>query len=217
MKFYHTKTLTILLVTLFFISCGLTDDDEAVSSPSLTYPVTNLSAIFFEEGNSQPPTITWNGNQGTISLSSSIEGLSVNSSTGVLNWDKQLNPGDYTFDVIATNSAGQTSVSFNLSNPLQGTFTGTFSGSSFFELEFNSDGTLVVRANADNPDLGSGTWELANDILTADYTYDDTGNEYSISGLLEQSSTQVIYTGNWYYGHGAEEANEADVFEVIME
>lgn len=218
MKFYFSKTIMILIISFLLISCGLTDDDEAVLAPSLTYPATNLSAIFFEEGNSQPPTVTWNGNQGTISLASNIEGLSINSSTGVLNWGKQLELGDYTFDVIATNSAGQTSVSFNLSNPLQGTFTGTYSDEEFFELEFNSDGTLVVKANnEDSPILGSGTWELTNKILTADYTYDDRQDDYSVSGTINQTNNQAVYTGNWYYEHGAEDGNEGGAFEVVLE
>ena len=218
MKTYFLQTVTALIISTLLISCGLTDDDEVVLAPSLTYPSTNLSAIFFEEGNSQAPTLTWNGNQGTISIANSIEGLSINSTTGVLNWEKQLQPGDFTFDVIATNSAGQTTVNFNLSNSLEGTFTGTYSGSSFFEFEFNSDGTLIVGANnEDDPDVGSGTWQLNNGTLTADYTYDVGNDDYSLSGTLNQTNTQVVYTGNWYSGHGAEEDNEAGEFEVVLE
>lgn len=218
MKTYFLQTVIALIISTLLISCGLTDDEEAVLAPSLTYSSTNASAIFFKEGNSQPPTITWNGNQGTIALSNNIEGLSINSTTGVINWNNQLKPGDYSFNVIATNSAGQTIVSFNLSNPLQGTFTGTYSGSSFFEFEFNSDGTIIVRANSEsNPDVGSGTWQLNNDTLTADYTYDVGNDEYSLSGMLNQTNTKVVYTGNWYSGHGAEDGNEGGEFEVVLE
>ncbi len=218
MKPYFSQTVIALIVSALLISCGLTDDDEAVLAPSLTYSSTNVTATFFEEGNSSAPTINWNGNQGTISLANNIEGLSVNSTTGVINWDKQLKPDDYSFDIIATNSAGQTIVSFNLNNPLQGTFTGTYSETIFYEFEFNADGTVEVRAdNPDNPNLAQGTWQLNNDILTADYTYENVNDEFSVSGTLNQSNTQAVYTGNWYNGHGAEEGNERGEFEVVLD
>ncbi len=202
-----------------FISCGLTDDDEdTVMSPSLTYPSTNLMATFFEAGNSEAPTISWNGNQGTLSLSSSIEGISLNSTNGVLNWNRQLAPGDYNMNVIATNSEGQTVANINLSNPFQGTFIGTYGGTVYFMFEFNSDGTLEVAANNENdPDVGSGTWELNNDVLTADYTYDTSGEEYSIKGTLTQTNDQAKISGNWYFEFGAQDGNEGGEFEIFID
>ncbi|WP_114491474.1 putative Ig domain-containing protein [Candidatus Ulvibacter alkanivorans] len=219
MKFFYLKTLLILSAFALFLSCGLTDDDEdTVMSPSLTYPSTNLMATFFEAGNSEAPTISWNGNQGTLSLSSSIEGISLNSTNGVLNWNRQLAPGDYNMNVIATNSEGQTVANINLSNPFQGAFTGTYSGSFYFMFEFNSDGTLEVAADDGiNPLVGSGTWELNNGVLTADYTYDSSNDEFSISGTLSQTNNQAELSGNWYFGFGAQDGNEGGEFEIFID
>ena len=198
MKPYFSQTVIALIVSALLISCGLTDDDEAVLAPSLTYSSTNVTATFFEEGNSSAPTINWNGNQGTISLNSNIEGLSINSTTGVLNWNKLLQPGDYSVEILASNSAGQTTVNYTLNNPPQGTFTGTYSGLFFFELHFNIDGTMELAVDdPNNPTTGTGTWQLIDSILIVDYIYDNSPNaEFSVSGTITQTSTQAVYSGS---------------------
>jgi len=214
------KTTIILIITLCFLTSCSTDDDTAsptISAPSVTYSSTNVNATFFQEGNSTVPTVNWNGNQGAFSLASTINGLSINSTTGVLNWTKELAPDTYNLQVIATNSAGQTSINITIHNPLQGTFTGVYDDISFFEIQFNPDGSLELRANDEtNPTLATGTWTLNSTNILIDYTY-DAGGDYSLSGTLTQSATTATYAGDWFYNHGAVAASQGGDFTMSMD
>jgi len=74
--------------------------------------------VFFQAGNSDAPRLNWNGNQGNFSLSSTIDGLSINSTTGVLSWTNSLPIGTHNIQIIATNSAGQTTSNITINNTL---------------------------------------------------------------------------------------------------
>jgi len=207
-------TIIVLATIIFFNSCNSDDDATVIQTPSVTYSEMNINATFFQEGNSSAPTINWNGNQGTFSVTNTIIGLTINPTTGVLNWTKLLPNGTHSIEVVATNSVGQTTVNLTLNNPFQGVFTGTHSGSTFFELTFNTDGTMEVRANDEiNPDIGNGTYSINNSIIIANYTY--SFGDFSTSGSLTQSISAVSYTGDWYFGHGAT-GTPGDIFEVTM-
>ncbi len=199
---------------IFLYSCeGLFN-----SAPTVTYSETNLSASFFEEGNSPAPTVNWGGTQGSFEITQNIEGLSVNSTNGIVSWTAILSPGMHEFDVLASNSSGQVSVPMTIDNAFEGTFTGTYSGSSFFELEFSADGTLIIRANSETePDTGSGTWILEDDVVTANYTYDEVGDEYSISANLTQTASEAALNGNWYVGHDNTDGSPGGTVEVILQ
>ena len=152
----------------------------------------------------------------TFSLTSSIIGLSINTTTGVLNWTKDLPLGTHEVEVVATNNAGQTSKILTLNNPLQGIFTGTYDSSEFLELEFNANGTIVLRTNDEtSPDTATGTWEREGDTITVNYTYDSGSSNYSLLGTLDIGTT-AIYSGDWYVGHGAISGNKNGAFEAIL-
>lgn len=126
-----TKIILLLVITLV-TSCSSDDDATAVQTPSVTYTATTLEAIFFQAGSSDAATVNWNGNQGDFSLSSTINGLSINSWTGVINWTSSLPYGTHNLQAIAVNSAGQSAIDITINNPFQGIFTGTKNTIDFF-------------------------------------------------------------------------------------
>lgn len=208
----------LFLSTALITSCSSDDDGNTASNPSVTYSTTTFNATFFTSGSSGAPSVNWQGNQGSFSLASPLAGLTINSTTGVLNWTKDLPLGTHNVQVVATNSNGQTTVNITINNPLQGTFTGTYGGSQFFEFEFNADGTCTLKANDElNPDLGTGTWTRTDNTIVVDYNYDDFPDfDYSLSGTLTIGAN-AVYSGNWYSGYGAVSGNEGGPFEMTLD
>ncbi len=210
-----SKSVFLIVSLLLVASCGLLDDDDdPVQPPSVTYSETTLNATFFQAGNSLAPEINWNGNQGSLSIATPVTGLSVNTTTGVLSWTKDLPLGIYNVEVVVANSAGQIIVNFTLSNPLQGLFTGTLTvsaGTGPFELEFYPDGNLTGSW------LGStftGTWTRNESTIEVNYTYDESGNLVSLKGTLE-NGVQPVYKGEWYFGHNQASSSQGP-FEVML-
>lgn len=211
------KNLTpILLVALLFVySCeGLFN-----SAPTVTYSNTNLVASFYEEGSSPAPSVNWNGTQGSFSMAPEIEGMVINSTNGIVTWTASLAPGLHEFSIVATNSSGQISIPMTIENAFQGTFTGTYDADRYFELEFDPDGTILIKANnSSDPDLASGTWTLDSNSITSNYTYQEVESEkYSIAGTLTQTANQAVITGNWYVGHNSTEDTPGGSFEVVLQ
>jgi len=195
---------------------SLEKEAPIASLPTISFENTTIEATFFQAG-VVTPTVAWNGDQGTIQLTQDIQGLSINEVTGSLTWTNQLPAGTHTFEVVAVNSAGNQVVNIEIVNTLQGVFTGTYSGSSFFEFEFYTDGTVDLRVNDEtNPSLASGTWSRTGDELLVNYAYED-GDEYSTKGTLDQDPAGVIYEGEWYSGHDAISGNEGGIFEIILD
>lgn len=213
-----TKAVGFLLAILVvFQNCSKKDDD--VSKATVTYENNTIEATFYNSGNSVP-IVDWNGNRGTFSLVESyadgIDGLTINESTGEIRWTKLLKEGIWIFDVEATNSAGTTIIEMTIDNTLQGVFTGTYGLTEFYEIEFFKDGTAEVRANNPaDPDIGTGTWTINNEYeVLVDYAYQS--NQYSTLGTLIQTNSNAFYSGNWYHGYGAADANEGGVFETVL-
>jgi len=139
MKTLKLKITLLALTMLTFTNCS---NDDDITIPTIAYTNTIYEVTFFQEGNSDAPNLNWNGDQGSFSLVSSIPGLTIDTTTGVLNWTKDLPIGIHTIQILATNSAGQTSSELTINNPLQGFFNGVINISSTnildFELEFNA-------------------------------------------------------------------------------
>ncbi|WGD35255.1 hypothetical protein [Olleya sp. YS] len=211
-----SKFYLVILTLLAFMSCS--DDDMSepqVQAPSVSYSATTLDAMFFTAGNSPAPTLNWNGNQGSFYLANTINGLNINSTTGVLNWTHGLPAGTHDVQVIAVNSAGQTTINMTINNPLQGTFTGTYDNTYFFEIEFMENGTLLLSADdVVNPYTATGTWAINGSNIQVDYTY-DLGGDYSLSGPLTLG-TNAVYSGDWFYDHGTISGNEGGIFEITL-
>ena len=224
------KTIRVILqvISVFLIvqvlftlsSCSKKEDPAPqVKIPKITYSNTTIDAEFFKDGNSSAPTIDWGGEKGTLSLSKDIKGLSLDASTGILSWTKELPAGEHSFDVIAVNSAGQASTTITIKNILEGSFVGTYSSGidHYYNIRFFKDGTAKVIAN--DPDLGdeaSGTWSQNGDEILVNYKY-ESGFKYSTKGTLIQTASEARYEGNWYDGYDAQADNLGGEFSLTLE
>ena len=198
-------------------ACDSIDDlSGGADAPEVTYPSTTFEADFYTAGQSSVPSIDWNGAQGTVSLGNVIEGLTVNSTTGQLQWTKMLPAGTHNLEVVLTNSEGQVVVPITLRNPLVGTFTGKFDENRYdFKLEFDRDGILLVEGD----DLtATGTYEIEDGEFSAYYAYDDYPDfDYTLLGELEQTSSSVSIDGFYYAGvYKAGDSPRSD-FNVTLE
>ncbi len=218
------KSIYVILIAglITFGSCSLLDDDDPVQPPSVTYSETTLHATFFQAGKSLAPEINWNGNQGSFSLSTPVSGLSVNTTTGVLNWTKDLPLGTHDVEIVVANNTGQKIVNITLNNPLQGIFTGTITTTTSpglpFELEFYPDGNLSGFFVRDEISF-TGTWTRSGSTIQVNYTYDDespslSGNQVSLKGIIE-IGIQPVYTGEWHHGHN-QASDPRGSFEVTL-
>ncbi|MGB3801405.1 MAG: hypothetical protein WA952_16425 [Lewinella sp.] len=200
--FYFFFALTVI----FTQACDEIDNlSGGASAPEVTYASTTYEADFFEAGSSSTPTINWNGDQGTVSLGSNITGLSVNSTTGQLQWTKMLPPGTHNVEVVLSNSEGQVVVPVVIENPLRGRFEGKYDDDVYYVLIFDGAGNLAVEANRENnPDLANGTYEVTSDgSLTGTYIYDfDPDSEVNILGEFNQMGSKAELTGTWDFGGG---------------
>lgn len=216
-RLYLGSIMLLFISTTIFTSCKKERTTPDVETASVSYASTNLEAIFYQSGNSATPSLDWNGNQGSFSITSPVDGLSINTTTGALSWTKLLALGTYAIEVVATNSAGNTLVNITLTNILQGVFTGTYSGNIYQQFDYKTDGTVSIKATDETtPDLASGTWEIDGDEVTSDYTY-DFGGAYSIKGTLVQTNANATISGQWYYGHGAIDGEEGGPFEHTLD
>jgi len=217
MKSFILKSITPLFVIsmLVFTSCNKEEDPPLVEVPSVEYSTTTYDGIFYQAGNSVTPSISWNGNIGSISLTTTISGLTINNTTGVVSWTENFPPGIHEIEIVVSNSAGQSTAYLIVNNRLHGTFTGTYDNLYFFEIEFNQNGTILLLAEdgENNEYTGTGNWAIDGPTISIDYTYDELLTEFSLSGTIS-IGTGVLYSGTWYNGHGAIPGNEGGVFEV---
>lgn len=212
-KYFFVYT-SMLISTLFFLACSSEDDSLTISIPTVNYASTTIEATFFEEG-STAPSVNWNGEQGSFSLAGSTEGLTINATTGVLSWSKLLAPDSHNLQIIAANSAGQTTITIILINPLQGVFTKIYPSTDSIEIEFKRDNTMFYRQiTSFDTVVSPGTYTINNNIIVAELIEDDGSiSSFSLSGTLTQSISLATYTADLLYG----EINYvAASFEVTM-
>ena len=221
MRYFPSFYSLLALLLITSVGCKQIDDltGGGVDQPAVSYSATTYTADFYQAGGSVTPSIDWNGEQGSVALSSTVEGLSVNSTTGKLEWTKLLPPGTHQVDVIVSNSAGQVVVPVTIENALRGNFVGTYSGSSYYSFDLLSDGTLTFASNsATSPDTGIGTWTLEGDQLIANYVYDlDDSYIYSFRGTVAQTNAAATVVGKWYNGVYDETNSPGGDFELELE
>lgn len=205
------KTVTLLVGIFLFLACSTDDDSSAAQVTSVIYNETIINTTFFQEGSSAP-TVNWNGNQGSFSLAGTIQGVSINTTTGVLSWSKLLAPKTHVVQVIATNSEGQTTITITLKNPLQGVFTKINNPTESIEIEFNTDNTMVMRtidtSITGTTDARSGTYTINDNTILVDFM-DNSG--FSLIGPLTQSTSVATYSIDLIYS-----GTVAASFEVTM-
>lgn len=215
--FKITKTILVLFLT-FTMSCSSDDDSPQITSPSVSYNTSTINATFFQNGNTNAPTVNWNGNQGTFSLANSINGLSIDANTGVVSWTTVLPAGEHEVQIVASNSAGQTTSYFTLKNLLQGLFIGLISQDLYFDVDFRMDGTVEIKSSNPPEPAFSGTWILTGDVIIANlFLIEDPVEQYSLKGNLVQTSTSATYSGSMYWGHNAHLGNDLYPFHVVLD
>lgn len=205
-----TFKLTYLLLLTFLatvFSCS-SDDDTAtpeVMVPTLSLSNANLTTAFFTEGQTEAPSVIWNGNTGLFTLGSTIAGTSVDASTGIISWNKLLPLGSNTIQLVATNSAGQTSVNVTIDNQFSGNFDGGYNSdpssttTSFdFEMNFNADGTMTAIDGGASE--APGTWTRSGNTITSVYSYDGGVSFFTVVTDLAYSETEATHTGFWSSG-----------------
>jgi hypothetical protein len=184
----------------------------------VSYSDTTFDAEFFQAGGSSTPSIDWNGEQGSITLDAAVEGLSVNATTGRLSWTRLLPAGTHDVEVVVSNSGGQVVVPLTIQNPLAGTFEGTYSGGSYFAIDVEADGTVVIRANSStSPDRGEGTWVVEGESYVFEYEYAATSEEYHVIVDLDQTNAAATLEGHWYYGPYVPGENPGGPVSVTLE
>lgn len=203
MKFY--KTVFIAILTFVSFSCGTNDDQEdqvSINSPSnLNFPESTIAINFYTEGFVTPTSLDWGGETGNFELGSPIQGVSINSNTGSISWDRSLPLGNNNISVIARNSAGFVSATIQIENNFQGFFEGGYNTdansndySTGYTMTFNSDNTMFGDDNGSN---FSGNYTIINNTVTVSYTY-DTGGDFSTSGTISyDNTTNPVYQGTW--------------------
>ncbi len=196
------KNTIKLLTTLIFcllLSCSKSNDNP-IAAPQVSY-VQELTAAFFTEGQSEPPQVNWNGDLGQFRLESSIDGIAINATTGVISWDNSLSPGVHPITVLAFNDAGDTKINVQLENIFSGTFKGnwTLFGDSIstIEITFRDDETAVLTINENAEQSGPGTWILTSADLSGDFFFSDT--RYDLNGELTHSQTEAFVAGTLRY------------------
>lgn len=163
------KELKVLFVFFFsipfLISCADDIDDNIVSAPSDFYYLGEFPIPFYTNGNTDFPNIDWGNESGIFTLNNNYQGVSINSSTGVLSWNEDLPLGENIISVTATNSAGFAVTSVLFLHHFGGEFTGGYNSDptsttvtdSNLIINFNVNGTLAIT---DNGETANGTWSF---------------------------------------------------------
>ncbi|WP_116107117.1 hypothetical protein [Lewinella sp. IMCC34191] len=216
--------LLLAIGVVFTQSCDEIDNlSGGASAPEVTYSATTYEAEFYKAGNSATPSIDWNGSQGSASLGTMIDGLSVNSTTGQLQWTKLLPPGTHDVEVVVTNSEGQVVIPMTISNPLRGKFAGTMTESGRpleGDIEFASDGSASLYVRDSDRTFTTDDYTIQSDgSVLVQLTRTSSETKVTFIGDLNQTKDPAEYSGFWYNGHvtGPEAGSEAGEFTLHLE
>lgn len=216
------RALATFAIALAFTSIACSDDpaEPTVEAPTLSFAATSLTTPFLTAGSTAAPTVEWNGETGTFSLAAAVQGVTIDASTGVVSWDPSLPIGVNTVDVVATNSAGASTVSLMIESEFQGMFVGGYNfdpssqtTTNDFEMTFNADGTMSVL---DGSSAGDGTWTLAGTTVTSVYSYDGGTSFFTVEGDVTHDATGATLEGFWYEGDTATSGSESGYVNVAM-
>lgn len=218
-----TRILNIFFASVLILSqsCSKDDDGPTVTAPNVLFSNTQITATFFQAGSSEVPTIDWNGEQGSVAIIPEIEGLTVDDQTGQLIWTNMLAPRQYSFQLVATNSAGLSTTDITIDNYLEGEFVGDYSYNGntvdfYYNITFYPNGSMSIKDDSGSV-LAVGEWVfLPSGNLLTNYTYAN-GDEFSTFGDLFHTVNNVTYSGTWHNGFNAIQANEAGTFSVVMD
>ena len=177
------KYLLCVFSLLLVVSCTKDQDDDSVGAPTDFYYTGNQPVPFYTEGSTGAPNINWNNNVGTFALQSNYTGVTIDATTGVVSWNKDLPLGTNTIGVKATNTGGEATTTVIFLHQFSGNFKGGFNTNpssttvtaSNLDITFNVDGTASVT---DSGSTVNGSWSfLTNGKLSCNYTVSGTAYE----------------------------------------
>ena len=201
-----------ILVLCLLFACSKSDDVK-IAAPELMYNQNRYTTLFYDIGNSAPPTIDWNGDVGQFGLENVINGISIDSNTGIISWNKIVPLGENSIKVLAFNNAGTTLTTILLQNEFAGNFKGPYSpvlipiGATDFLVAFNfmENGTLTgVISHTDVFEVVMsesivGTWTIDGNEINGEYFYEqfEDSNPLFIHGLITYSPTEASIEGRF--------------------
>ncbi|WP_273568781.1 hypothetical protein [Maribacter halichondriae] len=204
------------LLVCMICSCSKSDD-VPIGPPEISYDQTQYKTSFYKAGSSVAPTVDWKGDKGRFGLLNSRKGVSINTETGIINWDKTLPLGSARanqLDVLAYNNAGEDTVlEMGIENKFEGLFKGSYEpggfivlGSKFFaEFNFMSnklEGVLIAEDDngvvVDTSPI-EGSWQREGNIITAEYTFVGAPevNPRFIKATINYSKTEAYLEGRF--------------------
>ena len=217
------KALNVILFIagFAFMACNKDKDEAPVPvGPQISYEQTKFTVPFFTLEHSDVPTLQWNGEIGSLSLSSAVPGIQLNEDNGVLTFKKALPLGQHTVTVIATNSVGQDAVTFEIDNAFQGSVTGGYNNNPASEvvignlkLDFADDGAALLTNNGVS---APGTWTQEEDTITAVYSINNGASYVTIQGTLTHNSLAANFRGYYYQGQQVVPGMEKGLIKVQM-
>lgn len=215
-----TVNLIFVMAVLVFTACNKDDEAPAPVGPQISYEQTKFTVPFFTQEHSDVPTLQWNGEVGSLSLSSAVPGIQLNEDNGVLTFKKALPLGQHTVTVIATNAVGQDAVSFEIDNAFQGSFTGGYNNNPASEvvagnlkLDFADDGAALLTNNGVS---APGTWIEEGDTITAVYSINNGASYVTIEGTVTHNSLAANFRGYYYQGQQVVPGMEKGLIKVQM-
>lgn len=199
------KFLTVAILSIFIFTSCSKDDSADVQEPqppqsgspiNFSYNTPQVDIAFYSAGSISAPNVDWNGETGTFSLQGTYQGVTINSTTGILSFNKELPLGETVVNVKAENSHGFTTAQVELKHSFEGNFAGGWNNDPTSPvltnfgllMNFNADGTMTVNASGD---IGSGSWYLipngGNGQIKATFTFDGSAIAYSFYGDVTYS------------------------------
>lgn len=148
-------TLSLFVITaLLFSACSSDTVEPAVEAPSnLVYSPSSLTLTEGSTGTSATPTISGEAPI-TFALVNAVSGVSINTTTGVINVASTLSAGNYNITVKATNAGGDRTFSsvYSIQVNAPNTAPSTLSySSSSVTLRKHETQTLTATSNGTPP------------------------------------------------------------------
>lgn len=174
----------LIIGMALFQSCNKDDglvnnqsEEQFVPTISLGYPDSLVHTPFRKQGSIAPNALNWNGEKGTLSISSTTEILSSDDikfeeDTGIIFWSRFLPLGEFDLIIAAKNSKNSVKTKILLNNTFdKGFFSGGFKAGNPMEIDpttiqskygltLHEDQT-VSMSDYNNPTFSvSGRWEI---------------------------------------------------------
>ena len=205
-----TKNLIIsalISICVLSVSCS---SSESIESPTISIQNTEYSTPFYTTGQTESPTIDWNGDVGNLSINNTSTSISLNSTSGVISWSKSLPLGMNSIILTATNSEGQNTTNIVIENFFNGEFTGGYNSDpnsvvldTDIKMGFDLDGMDVLDGGAEGTLSTQGSWTRNDNEVTAVYSFDNGATFLTAVMNITYNETEANIEGFLYNGSDA--------------